>query len=200
MTKVLKVNVETQGSTKVVYHSCLQNIEVATCKLTWFPLQKTVHVWCRVPFIHSRHSVTLFQKFQGTFQELVQQYLGLFQQITWVLVPVMQGKSSLDMLPYRLEKLTPGLAALVRALLVLKKSDGTERKYGPERNHGSESTKHSTKKNSETACNTTTFCDSSRTDTQCTRTSSNTATSVYCGVDDCGSNPDFAHRSPSVVV
>lgn len=122
MAKVLQMSVETMGTTKVIYHAHLQHVEVSTCKLTWFPLQQTAHIWFASPALHRKHCVTMFQKFKGSFQELVQEYMAMFQQIMWLLVPVIQGRSSLDMLPFKLKGLTPCVAALVRALVILKKS------------------------------------------------------------------------------
>jgi hypothetical protein len=78
----------------------------------------------------------MFQKFKGiTFEELGQQYMSIFQQIMWLLVPVIQGKSSFEMLPFQLKGLTPSVAALVRALILLKKSVAPE-KSAAHKKHG----------------------------------------------------------------
>lgn len=129
MTKVLQVNVETFGSTKIVYHAHYMQKEIVTCKITWFPLQETAYVWLWAPVIHSRHCVTQFQKLKGTFQDVVQEYMAMFQQMMWLLLPVVQGRSSLDTLPYRLCGLKPTVLLLVRALLQVKKKVDLEQKW-----------------------------------------------------------------------
>lgn len=130
MTKLLQMTVETLGSTKVVYHAHYSNKEIATCKVTWFPLQETAHVWFLAPAVNNRHCVTLFQKMRGSFQEVVHEFMVTFQQIMWLLVPVLQGSGSIDMLPYRLVGLSPTVVTLVRALIKLKKSVDFQKKHG----------------------------------------------------------------------
>ena len=158
------------GSTKVIYHAHLQHVRVSTCKLTWFPLQETAHVWFEAPAIHRRHSVTMFQKFKGiTFEELGQQYMSIFQQIMWLLVPVIQGKSSFEMLPFQLKGLTPSVAALVRALILLKKSVAPEKSAAHK--------KHGYNKHSQSECS-----------------------NVNCRMDDCATDQDAAYRSSAALV
>jgi hypothetical protein len=130
MAKVLQISVETHGAHKVVLSSKLKQAEVVTCKLTWFPQQETAHVWLAMPLLYNRHAVTTFQKFKGGFEDLVHAYTTTFQQITWFLVPVVDGSSSLDMVLYKLKGLDPTTRALVRALLSLKKSVDIHTKHG----------------------------------------------------------------------
>lgn len=122
MSNVLTIKLETFGTTKLVLRAHWRQVEIATCKLTWFSLQETVHVWLVVPVLHSKHAVTSFQKFNGSFQELQQLFTAGFRDIMWLLVPVLQGKSTIDVLPYRLHECHSKVSALVRCLLALKKS------------------------------------------------------------------------------
>jgi hypothetical protein len=165
MSKVLQINLNTHGTTKVVITAQWKQAEVAVCKLTWFPLQETAHVWLSVPALHDRHAVTSFQKFKGTFQDLVHAYMSMFQQIMWLLVPVLQGASSVDMLLFRLKGLNPAVSALVRALVMLKKKS-MEASSKPSHDHSTKDTPSSSQK----------------------RNSGHR-------VDDGASNPDVAHRS-----
>lgn len=131
MAKVLQITVETYETSKLVLRAHWKQAEVAVCKLTWFPLQETAHVWLVIPALHNRHAVTAFQKFKGSFEDLKQAYMTMFQQIMWLLVPVLNGSSSVEMMLYRLKGLNPSVSSLVRALLLLKqKSVATSSKHG----------------------------------------------------------------------
>lgn len=122
MAKVLKIECKTYGSTKVVLRAEWKLVKIATCKLTWFPLQQTVHVWLKTYPVnqHQLRGVARFQKFEGYFQDLVNQYLASFRDVMWELVPVLQGKSSLNMLSCRLNKVNNVVGTLVHCLLTQK--------------------------------------------------------------------------------
>ena len=119
MAKVLKIECKTYGSTKVVLRAEWKLVKIATCKLTWFPLQQTVHVWLKTYPVnqHQLRGVARFQKFEGCFQDLVNQYLSSFRDVMWELILVLQGKLSANMLPYRFNKVNSHVEALVHCLL-----------------------------------------------------------------------------------
>jgi hypothetical protein len=123
MAKLLTFVVETYGTTKVTLDAKLnQSVEVAKCNLTWFPLQQTVHVWFAMPALYNKHGVATFQKFKGTLEQLVDYYMNLFQQMVWLLLPVLEKRSSLDMILFQLKGLHPCVSALVRCFVNLKKN------------------------------------------------------------------------------
>ena len=119
---LLKCSLETCQDHKLVIEATLKNVLVAQCKVTWFPRQETAHVWFAAPGVHKNHGVTTFQKFQGSFEKLTQHYFDMFQQIVWLLVPVIKGSSSIEMLPYKLEHVHKDVTALVRCLVQVKKN------------------------------------------------------------------------------
>jgi len=121
MARLLTVLTEVKGS-KVVLHAQLKNDDVAKCVLTWFAHQQTAHVWLSVPALYHGHGVTTFQKFNGTLQELQDHFSKLFHELVMLLLPVMQGRSGVDMLVYKLQGVHPHVSALVRCLIALKKN------------------------------------------------------------------------------
>lgn len=121
MAKLLTFSTEVNG-VKVVLSAQMQNVVIAKCVLTWFAAQQTAHVWFAAPALHSNHGVTTFQKFSGTFLELQAHYSDLFHQLVWLMLPVVQGQSGVEMLLYKLQGVHSHVSALVRCLVALKKN------------------------------------------------------------------------------
>lgn len=130
MAATITVETQTVGQTTIEFQACYKLQQLAVCKITWFPLQKTAHVWFAAPAVYNKHAITSFQRFQGdTFQELVDVYLRLFYQITWLFVPVIQKKRSIEVLPYLVEDMDEKVAALVRCLVAVKNNVSATSKH-----------------------------------------------------------------------
>lgn len=131
MASIVTVETQTVGQSRVEFAAALKHQQLAVCKITWFPLQKTAHVWFAAPAVYNKHAITSFQRFTGeTFQELIDTYLRLFYQIVWLFVPVLQKKRSLDMLPYLLDDLDEKVVALVKCLVSVKNNVLANSKHG----------------------------------------------------------------------
>lgn len=122
MASVLSFQFENYNDTKFVLRAIWKGSELACCKLTVFALQKTVHVWLAIPLFYDKHGVTSFQKFDGTIPEIAEVYSSLFRELVWLLVPVCQKKTSLEMAAQKCVRVHPVVATLVRALIVAKKN------------------------------------------------------------------------------
>ena len=121
---------EVRGDHKVVLSAVGQpKTHLAFCSLTWFPLQETVHVFFALPALHSRHGVTTFQKFKGSFEDLICSYSALFQEVVWIVVPFVNGKSGVEMMYHKLKGTHPSVSALVRCLVQLKKNVASNKSH-----------------------------------------------------------------------
>jgi hypothetical protein len=140
---LVSIACQTCGETKVEFDAYLKQRRggggggsstdtlVTSCKITWFPLQKTAHVWFAAPALYTKHAITSFQRFyQDTFQELIEYYQSLFHTITWMFMSVLQKKRTLDTLAYCLEEVDPKVAALVKCLVFAKNNVSPHSKHG----------------------------------------------------------------------
>jgi hypothetical protein len=130
MASLLKFSIETHGTSKLVFQAHLKTVQVACCKITWFPIQNTAHVWFAAPCVYKTHGVTSFQKFEGSLQELTEYYTHLFNQMVWLFVPILQNRATLDMLLFQLKGVDSRVAALVRCLVFVKNNIPVNKKYG----------------------------------------------------------------------
>jgi hypothetical protein len=135
MCSLVSISSETCGDTKVEFEGFFKQQQVLTtitnCKITWFQHQKTVHLWFAAPAVYNKHAITMFQKFQGTtFQDVIDHYMQLFYKVTWLFVPVVQKKRSLDMLPFLLDDMDEQVASLVRCLVFVKNNVAVNSKHG----------------------------------------------------------------------
>jgi len=123
---MLVCTIDTVLDQKAEFKATWKGKEVAYCCITWFEAQNTVHVWFSAPSVHSKHAVTTFQKFQkgSHFDEVYNHYFELFQQLVCLLMPVVQGHCSLEMLPFRWhsDRVHPCVAAILKCLVQVKKN------------------------------------------------------------------------------
>ena len=107
---------------KAEFKATWKDKEVAQCCITWFQAQRTVHVWFAAPGVYNKHAVTTFQKYDGQFEEVRDHFFRLFQEIVYILMPVIQGRVTLDMVMYQnIDSLHPCVAAILRCLIQVKK-------------------------------------------------------------------------------